>query len=536
MRSRAMTAAVCAAVVIAGAVPAAAEPPVDPAAAQDAAEQRIAADLAARVQAAEAEYATAAKEWDAITRAVYEAQRAADLARRGAGAATQTAGSAAGQAYRGGMLDDLAPLMAIVDPESAQVDRQAAATLALVAERLGVEALTKRIRAKTLGRDARDARARQMAVKRALTDAEARLAAVRAESAGAQLRAGTITASLASGDAERDRDSAEAWQAFREQSKAARVPTFTAAQLRSGDLPKAIVKVKGAPGVAKFRAAKRWLPALPNETVEAISFHVGALGAGYFWQAEMGTDCVRLTGAAWESDGTDLAALATSLPSRPAKAVHPGDQVFLANDEHGLYQTGIALDGARMIAADADSAAVRVVAIEQQDVWRVARPGAAAKLTGPIPQGEDPWRCGADPLGQLGQLNGTPRQIIEQSVLPWAMANGFPDETPASVLASNMSHGPTVGGGRSDHQGPGEYAWAADISNGTSPTPEMDRLAQTLATAYGMPWKGSGVTQVEKDGYTVQMLYRTNVGGNHFNHVHIAVRRTSLTPVPPPEF
>jgi hypothetical protein len=82
----------------------------------------------------------------------------------------------------------------------------------------------------------------------------------------------------------------------------------------------------------------------------------------------------------------------------------------------------------------------------------------------------------------------------------------------------------TVTGGRSDHQGPPTVAWAADISNGGSPTPEMDRLARRLAQRFGIDWRGSGLVNAAHSGYRFQLIYRTYVGGNHFNHVHFGVR------------
>jgi hypothetical protein len=52
----------------------------------------------------------------------------------------------------------------------------------------------------------------------------------------------------------------------------------------------------------------------------------------------------------------------------------------------------------------------------------------------------------------------------------------------------------------------------------------MDRTAAQIAAALGTPgWRG-GVLNARCNGYRVQLLYRTNIGGNHFNHVHVGVR------------
>lgn len=131
------------------------------------------------------------------------------------------------------------------------------------------------------------------------------------------------------------------------------------------------------------------------------------------------------------------------------------------------------------------------------------------------------------------QLQGTPKEIIDNVALPIASDLGF-DSTPESVEAANAAHGPTVTGSRSDHQGPPDEAWAADISNGQSPTPEMDKLAQSLAECFGLPpehWEGNlndgrdnqCNSNVSKNGYRIQLIYRTSCGGNHYNHVHIGV-------------
>ena len=540
MRSRTLSAVACAAALLAVSGPhaalAAEDPDGDPAVQQAAAADEAAADLARRFEQAQSEYGQANARWSSADRAAFGAQRAAEQAQDGADEATRTAGKVASDAYKGGMVDDMAPLLAIIDPDGAQQDLRAVQNYGRLADLAGQDALDKKARAATKKGQARKARLRLAGLTAALTDAEARLAAVRAEQAGAQLRTQESAALVDPKTARRNKAAAAAWLESRLQAQEIGIPTFTAEQLRTRHLPKGIVRVKKAPGVAKFRYDGQWIPALPNETVEAISYSVGALGAGYVWQEDPGTDCVRITEGAWQLSGANLAGLAADMPLRRTKTVQLGDQVFLANDLHGLYQTGVAVDDSHMIAADARSGSVTVVEIEQDDVWRVARPAAPGSDDAAAPEGSEPWRCGDDPLGRLGELRGTPRQIIEQTVLRWSMQHGFPDVTPAHVLASNSGHGPTVSGGRSDHQGPGEYSWAADISNGGSPTPEMDRLARTLATAFGMPWTGSGVTQVEKDGYSVQMLYRTDVGGNHFNHVHIGIHRTDMSPVPPAQF
>ncbi len=134
---------------------------------------------------------------------------------------------------------------------------------------------------------------------------------------------------------------------------------------------------------------------------------------------------------------------------------------------------------------------------------------------------------GCGPVGTAA-LEGTPKHLIDTQVTPLAKKNKMTQgETVKEVEEANARHGPTVSGGRSDHQGPPDQAWAADMSNGTSPTPEMDQLAEDLAKRFDLDWKGSGVATGSKKGYRFQMIYRSMVGGNHYNHVHFGVMKTS---------
>jgi murein L,D-transpeptidase YcbB/YkuD len=76
----------------------------------------------------------------------------------------------------------------------------------------------------------------------------------------------------------------------------------------------------------------------------------------------------------------------------------------------------------------------------------------------------------------------------------------------------------------SDHHVSQKMAFAADLSNGSSPTPQMDKTAREIAGALGHPgWRG-GVLTTSQGAARAQLLWRTTVGGNHFNHVHFGVR------------
>ncbi len=151
--------------------------------------------------------------------------------------------------------------------------------------------------------------------------------------------------------------------------------------------------------------------------------------------------------------------------------------------------------------------------------------------------------------GGIGQVQGTPEQIVN-SVVDWAAGLGTstgPGEKMSipAVWRANDAHGSTVTGGRSDHQGPPQFAWAVDIvdpANRDAPTPKKDKIAAALAQAYGIPpTSGSCSTAVWDCAsttighYRIQLIYRTYCGGNHYNHVHFGVRRTDMAepPIPP---
>jgi 3D (Asp-Asp-Asp) domain-containing protein len=127
--------------------------------------------------------------------------------------------------------------------------------------------------------------------------------------------------------------------------------------------------------------------------------------------------------------------------------------------------------------------------------------------------------------GALGELSGTPEQIVNRVVL-YAHEHGFPGITPASVRAANDRHSAlTTAGYPSDHKGPPDHAWAADISNGRSPTPQMDALAAAIASAFEIPWHGRGLVSHTAGSYRLQLIYRA---AEHYDHVHFGVKRLAV--------
>jgi hypothetical protein len=81
------------------------------------------------------------------------------------------------------------------------------------------------------------------------------------------------------------------------------------------------------------------------------------------------------------------------------------------------------------------------------------------------------------------------------------------------------------GSSGSDHHASQGRSFAADLSNGSSPTPGMNRTCAQIARALGHPEFSAGILNVIHGSIRIQMLYKTTVGGNHFNHVHVGARR-----------
>jgi Putative peptidoglycan binding domain len=113
------------------------------------------------------------------------------------------------------------------------------------------------------------------------------------------------------------------------------------------------------------------------------------------------------------------------------------------------------------------------------------------------------------PGGGFGGAEAPVRRAIEIG-----MANGL---TVTSTKRTSGSSG-------SDHHVSQARSFAADLSNGSSPTPQMDATAQAIAAALGHPEFSAGVLNVASGSVRAQLIWRSDVGGNHFNHVHFGVR------------
>ena len=95
-------------------------------------------------------------------------------------------------------------------------------------------------------------------------------------------------------------------------------------------------------------------------------------------------------------------------------------------------------------------------------------------------------------------------------------------------LQTTSSKRPTVNtasGNVSDHYAGNKGANARDLSGSVA---DMDRAAVALARRLGISGykKGQPLEKsITRGGLRYQILYRTNTGGNHFNHIHVGVKR-----------
>jgi hypothetical protein len=87
----------------------------------------------------------------------------------------------------------------------------------------------------------------------------------------------------------------------------------------------------------------------------------------------------------------------------------------------------------------------------------------------------------------------------------------------------------TNSGGVSDHWTGNKIAYANDYAwGGKSPTSRSDTAASKIVAALGGPadWgkKGGNFRKVVY-GIRYQVIYRSNVGGNHYNHIHVGAKK-----------
>lgn len=94
-----------------------------------------------------------------------------------------------------------------------------------------------------------------------------------------------------------------------------------------------------------------------------------------------------------------------------------------------------------------------------------------------------------------------------------------------SLVVTSMKR--ASGSTGSDHHVSQRNAFAADMSNGSRPTPQMLRTAQQIAAAMGYRWPTNGYinTATTSRGYRAQVIYNSSVVPGHHNHVHFGVKK-----------
>lgn len=146
----------------------------------------------------------------------------------------------------------------------------------------------------------------------------------------------------------------------------------------------------------------------------------------------------------------------------------------------------------------------------------------------PQTQAYTPTRAGGGSLqgmqsgGQGGNWGGALPKLI--SILP-----------PGNWYAGSQKRGrvSTKSGGMSDHYSGNSTAYACDF--GLNSTFRGDKAAATkfcidVANNAGQsiqswdPYVGSHLSFNTSDGYRVQIIWLSNVGGNHYDHVHLGVK------------
>jgi hypothetical protein len=139
----------------------------------------------------------------------------------------------------------------------------------------------------------------------------------------------------------------------------------------------------------------------------------------------------------------------------------------------------------------------------------------------------------------LGKDGANPRKPGQQRIRKDGWKGSRSAGTPLARLAKQ--HGltatskkrdtqSTASGGTSDHWSGNKDSFAWDLSGEVG---NMDRAARKIARKLGVKnWKG-GVLNINRtiDGrqYRFQVLYRTNVGGNHYDHIHVGIDRLDIS-------
>jgi hypothetical protein len=126
------------------------------------------------------------------------------------------------------------------------------------------------------------------------------------------------------------------------------------------------------------------------------------------------------------------------------------------------------------------------------------------------------------PVGQTIRLG--PGGGWDGSQRPAMTLAGIGEKYGLQITSTKRDTKMSASGLVSDHWIGSKNAYAVDLGGST---PEMDKAAVAIAHRLGINYNGHSELVATKvvGGLRYQILYRTHVGGNHFNHIHIGVRR-----------
>jgi hypothetical protein len=134
-------------------------------------------------------------------------------------------------------------------------------------------------------------------------------------------------------------------------------------------------------------------------------------------------------------------------------------------------------------------------------------------------------------IGPGGGWQGTERPI--RNLYQWA-AQGVPNTNVTSEKRGNPS---PVAGTNSDHYVGNKNAFAYDIAvpGHQQPTPQLDKIASRMVRVLSRldpnqkeirNWGPKGGNfSATVNGIRYQLIWRSNTGGNHYNHINVGARR-----------
>jgi hypothetical protein len=275
--------------------------------------------------------------------------------------------------------------------------------------------------------------------------------------------------------------------------------------------------------------------------------------AGY--TPEQAMDPVLSTQAAWK----EFSKLRLPDPgSWAARAQRPADPKGYANKVRGIYQRAMATIGGATPAAipvapvggagsdqiggvaapgGFSPEAMRKLSTYLRDSERMALAGKmpsdptalfqeliASRSAGaaPMPAGPTNAPTGVASVQPGGGWEGTQAPVTD-------LFQRFAAPMGLKATSEKRDRRNTKSGGVSDHYVGSTNAYAIDMGGfGERPTPKADQAASGIVSALGGPanWgQTGGVFNTTIGGIRYQVLYRTDTGGNHWNHIHVGARR-----------